>query len=156
MAVWVFIYKTVLSNTVASYIRGFRYLTVTLRWIQIYIKICTSNTCKGQVSGCDNESLRRETFFFLCQGQMNVVCVYSSQGKQTGDMQVSLDDSFLDQVKQLVGQLTAFPVTFLKIIIIQRLTEPILANFGLKLFQPKQRKADTCSSYKHGHFIMAP
>lgn len=61
----------------------------------------------------------------------------------------------VDPVKQLLGQLTAFPVTFF-FFFIQRLTEPILANFGLKLFQPKRRKADTCSSYKHGHFIMAP
>lgn len=36
-----------------------------------YIKICTSNTCKGKVSGHVYESLRRETFSF-CQGQMNV------------------------------------------------------------------------------------
>lgn len=45
----------------------------TVRWIRHlkYIKICTSNTCKGKVSGHVNESLRRETFSF-CQGQMNV------------------------------------------------------------------------------------
>ena len=58
-----------------------------------------------------------------------------------------------------MGQLTAFPVAFLFFFLffkIQRLTEPILANFGLKLFQPKRRKADTCSSYEHGHFVMAP
>lgn len=46
----------------------------------------------------------------------------------------------VDPVKQLMGQLTAFPATFFKIFI-QRLTEPILANFGLKLFQPKRRKS---------------
>lgn len=55
-----------------------------------------------------------------------------------------------------MGQLTAFPVAFFFFtFLIQRLTEPILANFGLKLFQPKRRKADTCSSYEHGHFVMA-
>lgn len=60
----------------------------------------------------------------------------------------------VDPVKHLLGQLTAF-FLFL-FFLIQRLTEPILANFGPKLFQPKRRKADTCSSYKHGHFVMAP
>lgn len=58
----------------------------------------------------------------------------------------------VDAVKQLLGKLTAFPVTFF---LIQRLTEPILANFGLKPFQPKRGKANTCSSYEHGHFVMS-
>lgn len=42
-----------------------------------------------------------------------------------------------DLVKQLMGQLTAFPVAFL-IYFIQRLIEPILANFGQNQFQPKR------------------
>lgn len=65
--------KQYFSNTVASYIRCF-YLFVgycTLDTALKYIKICTSNTHKGKVSGHVNESLRRETFSF-CQGQMNV------------------------------------------------------------------------------------
>lgn len=46
-----------------------------------YIKICTSNTCKGKVSGHVNESLRRETFSF-CQGQMNVWLVQQPGGRR--------------------------------------------------------------------------
>lgn len=73
MAVWVFIYKTVLSNTVPSYIRRFYQFVdyCILDTALKYIKICTSNTCKGKVSGHVYESLRTETFSF-CQGQMNV------------------------------------------------------------------------------------
>lgn len=50
---------------------------------------------------------------------------------------------YVDPVKPLLRQLTAdrhfnYCYYFLQ----QRLTEPILANFGLKSFQPKQRKAE--------------
>lgn len=84
--------------------------------------------------------------------------VYSRQGEGdwwcVGAWMINFHE---DPVKHLMGQLTAFPVAFFLFLtfLIQRLTEPILANFGLKLFQPKQRKADTCSSYEHGHFVMA-
>lgn len=65
-----------------------------------------------------------------------------------------LDESYpCRSGKTVDGSAHCFPSGFF---FIQRLTEPILANFGLKLFQPKQRKADTCSSYEHGHFVMAP
>ena len=115
-----------------------------------YIRICTSNTCKGKVSGCVYESLRRETFSF-CQGRMNVfACTVVRRGRRRIVWRCS-DHSFpcRSGKKQLVGQLTsAFPgAFFFFFLLIQRLTEPILANFGLKQFQPKRRKADTCSSY---------
>lgn len=64
---------------------------------------------------------------------------------------------YVDPVKLLLGQLNAFPQAFYFIVIFflqQRLTEPILANFGLKSFQPKQRKADLYRSYEPGHFVM--
>lgn len=69
-----------------------------------------------------------------------------------------LDDAFPCRwSKTARGSADSFPGDFFFFFfLIQRLTEPILANFGLKPFQSKRRKADTCSSYEHGHFVMAP
>lgn len=60
-----------------------------------------------------------------------------------------------DLVKQLMGQLTAFPVAFF-IYFIQDSLSRSLRTLGKISFSPSVGKADTCSSYEHGHLVMAP
>lgn len=77
-----------------------------------YIKICTSNTCKGKVSGHVYESLRRETFSF-CQGRMTD---WHVQQPREGDWRCVgawMIHFHVDPVKHLLGQLTAFFFFFL-------------------------------------------
>lgn len=62
----------------------------------------------------------------------------------------------VDLVKQLVGQLAAFPLAFFFFFNSRTHWADSRKLWAKILFQPKQRKADTCSSYEHGHFVMVP
>lgn len=56
---FLFLYKTVFSNTIGVLAICHFAFDMALK----YNTICTSNPCKGRVSGRVYESLRRETFF---------------------------------------------------------------------------------------------
>lgn len=142
MAVWLSIYKTILSNTVVSWHRRlYLFQSYCMLETALKYKICNSNICKGKVSNYVYESLRKDTLFLSIQ--MKFLCAQKPGGRRLVICRF-LEDSFpraVDPVEQLVGATTMFPQAFLILFYLKRLTEPILETLWAKtVFSPSKTK----------------
>lgn len=142
MAVWLSIYKTILSNTVVSWNRGlYLFQSYCMLETALKYKICNSNICKGKVSNYVYESLRNYTFFLSIQ--MKFLCAQKPGGRRLVICRF-LEDSFpraVDPVEQLAGATTMFPQASLILLYLKRLTEPILETLWAKTcFSPSKTK----------------